>query len=181
MNNQPLKRDKGGRDGDRLCRYGRAGCKRWNEVQDTLSISASDILLHDHLWSNGPTALFCQSAGRQITAAQTRLDPTGFSCPLIRRLRHLLVLFCARVSAQLWPNSSLWAWTLPSITHRWTTFAGGGGGKNNNKWLNFRDLWEGQNLGHLFFFFLFFCFFSILITPLVIQILMVAKQAQSLH
>lgn len=42
-------------------------------------------------------ALFCQSAGRQIMPTETLLDPTGFSCPLIRRLRHLLVLFCVCV------------------------------------------------------------------------------------
>lgn len=124
------------------------------------------------------SAPFCQNAERIFTPARPLLDLSGFSCLVIRRLKHLLLLFCVCVSAcvftQLWPNSSLWAWTLPSITHQWTTFAGRGKKIIND--LIFEICGKGRIwVTSLFSFFFWFYFF--LLPPAAVQILEVSKNA----
>lgn len=43
------------------------------------------------------SAPFCQNAERIFTPARPLLDLSGFSCLVIRRLKHLLLLFCVCV------------------------------------------------------------------------------------
>lgn len=49
------------------------------------------------------SAPFCQNAERIFTPARPLLDLSGFSCLVIRRLKHLLLLFCVCVCVCVHP------------------------------------------------------------------------------
>lgn len=106
------------------------------------------------------SAPFCQNAERIFTPARPLLDLSGFSCLVIRRLKHLLLLFCVCVCVCVHPavtkfitlgmDPALHYTSVDNICRE---------GKKNNKWLNFWDLWKGQNLGHFSLFFFLVLFF----------------------
>lgn len=119
------------------------------------------------------SAPFCQNAERIFAPARPLLDLSGFSCLVIRRLKHLLLLFCVCVCVcvftQLWPNSS----PCPPL-HISGQHLQGGEKKIIND-LIFEICGKGRIwVTSLFSFFWFYFFF---LPPAVVQILEVSKNA----
>lgn len=107
------------------------------------------------------SAPFCQNAERIFTPARPLLDLSGFSCLVIRRLKHLLLLFCVCVCVCVHPAVTKFI-TLgmdPALHYTSVDNICREGKKKKNKWLNFWDLWKGQNLGHFSLFFFLVLFF----------------------